>query len=65
MKYIAVCKDVCGNVFEMTFKSQEERTDFVTRPWTQVLFTFEREECEPCLIKSSLSSCIYTTLKGV
>lgn len=65
MKYIAVYRDAFGNLVEMKFNSQEERTDFVTRPWTHVLFTFEREECEPYLIKSSLSSCIYSSLKGV
>lgn len=64
MRYIAVCKDMFGNVFEMTFNSREERTAFVMQPWTYVLFTFEREECEPYLIKSSVSSCIHTTLNG-
>lgn len=44
MKYIAVYRDAFGNIVEMKFNSQEERTDFVTRPWTYVLFTFEREE---------------------
>ena len=65
MKYIAVYRDMLGNLVEMEFNSQEERSDFVTRPWTNVIFTFEREECEQYLIKSSVSSCIHTTLKGV
>lgn len=65
MKYIVVCKGVFGNVFEMKFNSQEERTYFVMNSPLQVLFTFEREECEPYLIKSSVSSCIHTSLKGV
>ena len=65
MKYITVCRDWCGNVFEMEFNSQEERTDFVIHSPLQVLFTFEREEYEQYAIKSSVSSCIHTTLKGV
>lgn len=64
MKYIAVCKDVWGNVVEMSFNSQEERTDFVMKPWTYVLFTFEREEGKTYLISSSISSGLYTILKG-
>ena len=43
MKYIAVCKDVCGNVFEMSFNSQEERTAFIMHSWAQVLFTKEED----------------------
>ena len=43
-KYIAVCRDVFGNIIEMKFDSQQELTDFTMRPWMQVLFTFEREE---------------------
>ena len=43
MKYIAVCKDACGNVFEMTFNSREERTAFVMHYLVQVLFTKEED----------------------
>lgn len=65
MKYIAVCRDVFGNIIEMKFGSQQELTDFTMRPSMQVLFTFEREEGNTYLISSSVSSCIHTSLKGV
>lgn len=41
MKYIAVCEDMCGNIFEMSFNSREERTDFIMRSCVRVLFTKE------------------------
>lgn len=46
MKYIAVCKDWCGNVFEKTFKSEQERTDYIMLSPVQVLFTKEEWETE-------------------
>lgn len=44
MKYIAVCRDWCGNVFEKSFNSEQERTDFIMLSPVQVLFTKEDRE---------------------
>lgn len=41
MRYIAICEDMCGNTFEMSFNSQEERTDFIMCSCVRVLFTKE------------------------
>lgn len=46
MKYIAVCKDVYGNVFEKAFKSEQERTDFIMLSPAQVLFVKKEWEVE-------------------
>lgn len=46
MKYTAVCKDWCGNVFEKTFKSEQERTDYIMLSPVQILFTKEEWETE-------------------
>lgn len=46
MKYIAVCKDWCGNVFEKSFESEQERADFIMLSPVQVLFAKEEWETE-------------------
>lgn len=46
MKYIAVCKDMYGNVFEKTFNSEQERTDYIMLSPVQVLFTKDEREVE-------------------
>ena len=46
MKYIAVCKDFFGNVFEKAFDSEQERTDFIMLSPVQVLFAKEEWEAE-------------------